>query len=224
MMRTFSLAGRVFSGQLRSWTTWLALALLATGPAMMAAASSVAWSPAAQAGGASSAGGLGSLWGLYVGTKLVVNCHHLTSRLPSAQMLSFRLGILLLCILLYSLAGLLGGAAVQPLTSGALSEVLWRAAILSAVGVLSLAILPGQGLPFLAAVALAWWIPAILPPELQLAAPRGLRGLLGGGWGTWVPQSPRAWLADTTLFVGLLLLAWASRRPIFEVDEVRDPG
>lgn len=81
---------------------------------------------------------------------------------------------------------------------------------------------PGRCL--LAVVAVLWWIPAVLPPSLLLAVPRALRLLVSEGPEIATPGEPRAWLADTALVAGLLLLAWAPRRGTPRVHEVRHPG
>jgi hypothetical protein len=77
---------------------------------------------------------------------------------------------------------------------------------------------------FLAVVAVAWWIPAVLPPSFLVAVPRALRGAFEGGRALALPSDPVGWLADTALAAGLLLLAWAPRSSTFRGDEVRHPG
>lgn len=77
---------------------------------------------------------------------------------------------------------------------------------------------------FLTAVALAWWIPAVLPPSFLGAVPRALRGTFEGGAADASASEPQGWLADTALVAGLLLLAWAPRRATGRGHEVRHPG
>lgn len=76
----------------------------------------------------------------------------------------------------------------------------------------------------LATVALAWWIPAVLPPSFLAVVPRALRHPLLGGLEVAAPRDPSAWLADAALVAGLLLLAWAPQRATPRGDEVRHPG
>jgi hypothetical protein len=171
----------------------------------------------------------GILSGLYCGCIVAADSHDLSLRLSRNDRLGMRCLLLAAHILLLGACGFVGEA----LSGGSKSDLAaaqdWPGWALSVVllTALAAALLPwftGGGRCFLAVVAVAWWIPAVLPPSFLVAVPRALRGAFEGGRALALPSDPIGWLADTALAAGLLLLAWAPRRATFRGDEVRHPG
>ena len=116
------------------------------------------------------------------------------------------------------------GAGGEIWTGTSPLALVWGTVLISALAACLAPHLSGPGRATLATVALAWWIPAVLPPSFLVVVLRALRSLLVVGPEVAVPSEPRAWMADTALVAGLLLLAWAPRRATPRHDEVRHPG
>lgn len=169
----------------------------------------------------------GMLFGLYIGCIHIASGASWVVRLPAGQALFLRWLQAWLCMAALSASALVGetlgrwgdGTGQVPWAECALAAIAWSA--------LACTLMPWSPRPrrcFLLAVALLWWIPAVLPPSFLLAVPRALRGAFEGAGAMALPGEPRGWLSDTTLVAGLLLLAWAPRRVIGRGDEVRHPG
>lgn len=127
----------------------------------------------------------------------------------------------------FGAAALVGETWAQP--DGVAQSELWvrwalSSAVLSALACALLSWSVGPRRSFLATLALAWWIPAVLPPSFLRAVPRVLRSTFENAGAVAIASEPRGWLADTALVAGLLLLAWAPRRATGRGHEVRHPG
>lgn len=173
---------------------------------------------------------IGILTGLYCACTVTVSAHRLAERLSNVERLGLRCGLLAITMATLGACTLLGDAWSSTVTvhdaPTAQDWVGWALSTL-VLTALAAAVLPwcaAGGRCFLAVVALAWWIPAVLPPSFLFAVPRALRGAFEGGRALALPSDPVGWLADTALAAGLLLLAWAPRRATFRGDEVRHPG
>lgn len=222
-MTTARLPLRVLAVHLSGWGPRLGLAALALGPWAIQKASGLLASPWMDSVERPHGSLIGCVIGLYISFKLCALSSFVSSRVDPDKGLLLRLGVPLLSIGLYSLAGYAGDAMARPESADQILAVLWRVLVLASVGAAAQVLFRGHGLPFLAALALCWWIPAMLPPSFLLAVPRALREVLAGNPTLGMPHNPAAWLADTTFVGGLLLLAWSARWPQLRVDEIRDP-
>lgn len=165
--------------------------------------------------------------GLYMGFSWLSYGSLLEARLHTSQILGWRACVLLLAVGGGAAIGRVSDALGSALTTPSLatwSEWAWSVALLTLVALASASWCEGAGRRFLVVVAFVWWIPSILPPSLLLAVPRALRNETVGVGGIALPSTASAWLADTALAAGLLLLAWAPRRATFRGHEVRHPG
>jgi len=232
VLRGLRFAVRRLQGQLCRPRLWmLVLALCGLGPVTR-----WAWMRTGGLDGADSTAAAGTsvmaigiLIGLYCGCIVSADSHALSVRLSRNDRLAMR------CLLLAAHIALLGACglwsdSISGSSSGDLGAVqvwtrwAWSVVLLTALAAALLPWFTGGGRCFLAVVAVAWWIPAVLPPSFLIAVPRALRGAFEGGRALALPSDPIGWLADTALAAGLLLLAWAPRRATFRGDEVRHPG
>jgi hypothetical protein len=206
----------------QGWSPWIAvLVALAVGPCARRAGGLLG--PWFTGGGTVRAESIGWLFGLYMGFKCISHCSFALARSSSGEPTRFRFAALGLHVGGLGAAAWLG-AGGEAGTGSSLLALAWGTVVITAVATGLAPHLRGPGRSSLATVALAWWIPAVLPPSFLFVVPRALRGLLVVGPQIAVPSEPAAWMADTALVVGLLLLAWAPRRATPRGDEVRHPG
>lgn len=225
-LRAWTAAAALVQRQSRSWGLWLGLGLvMALSPLWSWGQSSLgpwvgadpAWQPLV----------VGPLVGSYMGSKWCFSGSFVALRLGRGERVLNRVLVVGVCVGAFAAAARLGSWASLPSQPGAgpsaLVGWLWTTALWTALIACLLSFTTGAGRCFLAAVTLAWWIPAVLPPSFLAAVPRALRQLAVGGPEIAAPQEPSAWLADTALVAGLLLLAWAPRRATPRSHEVRHP-
>jgi hypothetical protein len=226
-MRGLRVAASWVGMRARQPRTWLALlAVAALGPW-------VRWmwarpfGPWLTEGPAPSILGVGLLIGLYCGCNDASSASFLAVRLNSLGRVSLRGALLAVNVGALGAIAVLGdGWGTAPVAAGASTwlEWAWSAALLTVLACALQSWFATGRRCFVAAVALVWWIPAVLPPSFLFAVPRALRDVFEGGRAIALPSEPAGWMSDTALAAGLLLLAWAPRRAILRGDEVRHPG
>jgi hypothetical protein len=208
--------------RVRDWSLWMAcLVALTVGPWTRLAGE--AMGPWLAVEGVAQVHSIGWLIGLYMGVNCAFRGTFVVARSRSWGQVRFRFVVIGLHV------GVLGAAAWVGAGGGAGTgwsplALAWGTLMITALATCLTPHLRGPGRSSLATVAVAWWIPAVLPPSFLVVVPRALRSLLTVGPEIAVPSEPAAWMADTALVAGLLLLAWAPRRATPRGDEVRHPG